>query len=101
MAKYDDDDILRLGVRPRAMVISGAVVRYISGCITRERERLARALKGHISDDPIAAIVSDEHDDLVFKWIGPGAKLDDPPKPADPLPPPDERPGGKKNRSKK
>jgi hypothetical protein len=59
-----------------------AVVNYVMGCAKRERERLARIFVAEKTGDSLAqAIVDGSLDMRVFKWVGPGALLDDPPPP--------------------
>ena len=55
---------------------------YVMGCAKRERERLARIFVAEKTGDSLAqAIVDGSLDMRVFKWVGPGAFLDDPPPP--------------------
>lgn len=46
-----------------------------------ERERIARVLESGGKPEVAAAIRDSSQDDLVFKWNGPGAPFDSPPKP--------------------
>lgn len=70
----------RLGAKG-GIVFSPALMRYVSGCVKRERERLARIF---VNDKPPAetaeAILDASMDDLVFKWNGPEVPLETPPK---------------------
>jgi len=81
MYKMDSSKMRSLGLKPGTLVIASAVMRYCAGCIKRERERLARAFADTRGPENLAkAIVSEEHDDFVFKWAGPETSLDVPPK---------------------
>jgi len=56
---------------------AGAVMRYASGCIKRERERLAKVLVKEKTPETIAkGILDNRLDDNVFKWVGPDVELD-------------------------
>jgi hypothetical protein len=69
--KIDKDEVLRLGCNPAGMARGFDLVRYVSGVVHRERERLARILPEHA-----AAILDESSDDLVFKFEGPDSPLD-------------------------
>jgi len=61
----------------------GSVVNFVMGCMKRERERIAKIFINDKSPEQVAAaIVDGSLDKKVFKWVGPGASLDDPPPPA-------------------
>jgi hypothetical protein len=82
---WDDESQRRAGIgagagAPRAF----DVVRYVAGCVQRERERVARLLRAaHVEDQLVAAVLDEADDAKVFRWRGPGAKLDDPFAPAE------------------
>lgn len=58
------------------IVTQDAVVCFIRGCITRERERLARIFESTIDPKALAQAIRDaSKDDQVFEWIGPGKRL--------------------------
>ena len=55
-----------------------AVMRYVAGCIKRERERIAAVLReGSIDSKVVDGILSDAQDREVF-WSPPGVELNDP-----------------------
>jgi hypothetical protein len=57
--------------------IAPAMMRYIVGCIKRERERLARVFINPKEGEKLAeAILDGTYDDGVFTWAGPESKLD-------------------------
>ncbi|MBX3410304.1 MAG: hypothetical protein KF859_10505 [Phycisphaeraceae bacterium] len=64
------------------VVTAGTVMNYVSGCIKRERERLAQVFVLDNSPEKTAkAIIDHTKDDLVFKWEPGGVPLDSPPRP--------------------
>lgn len=70
----------KLGVSGGGLAMTSAVIRYCTGCIKRERERLARIFAEQKSPETIAqAILDNQLDELVFKWNGPEVSLDTPP----------------------
>ncbi len=76
----DDAKRKDLGHRDGVAMSSGAM-RYTAGCIKRERERLARVFVNVKTPEQLArAILDNSMDELVFKWNGPEALLDDLPK---------------------
>lgn len=76
---YDNKWPERMGVG-NSLITAKTVVQYVSGCITRERERLARAVIVDPSAERLAqAIVDRSMDDLVFKWFPKSVGLDRPP----------------------
>jgi len=78
--KADSDWHNRLGVRG-GLVSATAVMNYVSGCIKRERERLAQVfIVGNGPEKTAAALVDHSKDDLVFKWEPGGVPLDSPPR---------------------
>jgi len=80
----DGERTTRLGVTSGPVVGGGAIMRYVSGVVTRERERLARIFVKPKEPEALAkAILDNSWDDNVFKWVGPGATLDQPPKSKD------------------
>ncbi len=61
---------------PDGLVRSSDVSTYVKGCISRERERLARIFETNDNAGDIAKAIRDRsHDDRVFEWIGSGKKL--------------------------
>jgi hypothetical protein len=57
----------------------GALMQYVGGCITRERERIARILEDHGAGAEIVAAIMDTSDDArVFMWAGPRSPLGGP-----------------------
>jgi hypothetical protein len=83
-AKYvlDDKRIETLGLKVNKDAIptaslAPALVRYIAGCIKRERERLARVFMNPKQGEKLAqAILDGTYDDRVFTWAGPEKTLD-------------------------
>jgi hypothetical protein len=68
-----------LGLMPSDLAAT-ATMRYTTGCIKRERERLARIFISPKEPDKLAkAILDASLDDKVFKWNGPETPLDTPP----------------------
>ena len=62
-----------------SIAMSGAMRNYISGCITRERERLAKIFIVEKSPERLAeAILDSRYDIQVFRWSGMGVSIDDP-----------------------
>jgi hypothetical protein len=78
---FDRPKMQELGLAGGHIAFSDAVMRYTTGCMKRERERLARIF---IVEKPPAklaeAILDASLNDKVFKWNGPEAPLDAPPK---------------------
>ena len=63
------------------LVMVGAVMNYVSGCIKRERERLAQVfILGNSPEKTATALVDHTKDDLVFKWEPGSVSLDKPPR---------------------
>ena len=63
------------------LITGGTVMNYVSGCMKRERERLAQVfILGNSPEKTAAAIVDHTKDDLVFKWEPGGVPLDQPPR---------------------
>lgn len=61
------------------MVEVTGVIRFVAGCMKRERERVARILRDDGFDtNVIDAVLSNTDDEKVFRWAGPETKLDDP-----------------------
>ena len=52
------------------------VVRYVAAVVKRKRERLARALSGHVPAGVVDRIVSEDQDAEVFRWAAPGMDPD-------------------------
>ena len=77
----NEEKIKALGARPGSLVTALSVVRYTVGVVQRERERLAAIFQANGLEEIAAGILNTEKDDLVFKWVGPGASLDKPPTP--------------------
>jgi hypothetical protein len=63
-------------------VSNSALVAYVCGVVTRERERLARAFEKNGMAKLAADIRDESLDDKVFKWAGPSGSLDAAPKSA-------------------
>ena len=60
---------------PDTIVMSGAVIRYVAGCITRERERVAKIFETETDPAKISELLrSDSEDKNIFKWTGPKSK---------------------------
>ncbi len=77
----DDEKIEDLGLKTGAVILGKASMRYLVGCMKRERERLARVfITGNGPDKLAEGILDSSMDDLVFKWNGPEAALDRLPK---------------------
>ncbi len=83
-AKYvlDESKIEALGLKVNkghiaTASLAPALLRYVAGCIKRERERLARVFVNPKDGDRLAeAILDGTYDDLVFRWAGPETTLD-------------------------
>lgn len=76
----DKAKMQELGIRTGIAPDVSAVMRYTTGCIKRERERLARIFISPKEPDKLAkAILDGSLDDKVFKWNGPETLLDTPP----------------------
>lgn len=60
----------------RGIPATVGVVRYVAGCIKRERERIARILESAASLQEAAEAIRDESmDKEIFQWRGPEATL--------------------------
>ena len=80
----DKAKMRELGLKGGALALDAAVMRYGSGCITRERERLASVFVREKTPEQIAqGILDNSLDDKVFKWAGPEMPLDAEPKTAE------------------
>ena len=80
----DESKMKEIGLGRGGVPLTGAVVRYVAGCIRRERERLARIFVVPKSPEKLAeAIMDSSLDEKVFKWAGPESPLDKPPKSLD------------------
>jgi hypothetical protein len=78
----DRPKMKELGLMPGKLATGDGTIRYVVGCIKRERERLARVFVNEKGPEKIAeAILDASLDDKVFKWIGPSATLDASPTP--------------------
>lgn len=76
---WSDNGMAKVGASGGA-VRSPDIARFVAGCMTRERERVARILEKHgFSPGAISEIRSGVDDEKVFKWAPPTGKLDDPP----------------------
>jgi len=76
----DKDKMQKLGIKTGTFTNTDATVRYIAGCIKRERERLARVFVAPKAPEKLAeAILDASFDEKVFKWCGPEGSLDVPP----------------------
>lgn len=76
----DKKKLAELGIGT-CLTTGSANVRYVAGCIKRERERLARIFVNQKAPQDVATAILDASlDDNVFKWNGPEAALDVPPK---------------------
>ena len=65
-----------LGIEKSAIPTSGALMRYTSGCMKRERERLARVFVTPKCSEKLAeAVLDGSMDDSVFQWRGPEQTL--------------------------
>ncbi|HEV7280303.1 MAG TPA: hypothetical protein VGN57_08840 [Pirellulaceae bacterium] len=64
----------------RGVPTSGALVRYVAGCMKRERERIARIVESTQDPQEVARLLRDESEDAhVFKLAGPLHKLPEKP----------------------
>ena len=80
----DDAKMKELGLEGGHIAEISSVMRYTTGCLKRERERLARILVSPKDPEKTAeAILDGTLDDKVFKWNGPEVALDVPPKSVD------------------
>lgn len=77
----DTDRMAQLGVSGGSLITAGGAMRYVAGCIQRERERLARILIRHGLEGVAADVLDTSADDNVFKFRGPEHDLDEPPCP--------------------
>lgn len=69
----NDDTLVAMGGR-RAMTTVPAIMKYVAGCIVRERERIARHLRSlNVSEEVIIAILDESEDEQVFKWRPPAS----------------------------
>ena len=58
------------------IVMSDAVITFVKGCMSRERERLARIIERETDPQKIAEAIRDSsQDEQVFEWVGAGKKL--------------------------
>jgi hypothetical protein len=58
--------------KPEALTFVGDIIRYVAGCIMRERERLARIIERESDPAKIAAAIRDSSEDVsIFAWKGP------------------------------
>ncbi len=70
-----------LGLNGGSVAFAGPSMRYLTGCMKRERERLARIFTNEKTPEKVAeAILDNSLDDKVFKWNGPESTLDAEPK---------------------
>lgn len=75
----DDAKMAELRLGDKAIAFSPAVMRYTTGCIKRERERLAKVFVNQKRSDEVArGILDPSLDDQVFRWRGPEVPLDAP-----------------------
>lgn len=80
----DDAKMKELGLAGESLPKASAVMRYLAGCIKRERERLAKIFIKEKTPEKIAqAILDGSLDEKVFKWNGPETTLDVQPKSVD------------------
>lgn len=64
----------------RGMPTSGALVRYVAGCMKRERERVARILETTQDPKEVARLLRDDSwDHEIFKLAGPLQQLPEKP----------------------
>jgi hypothetical protein len=79
VGKYEE-----LGVGEGRRIMTGqSAVNYVTGCMTRERARLARVFVEQKTPEKLAEAILDASLDMrVFQWAGPGATLDTVPKTA-------------------
>jgi hypothetical protein len=76
----DETKMQELGLSGGTIPVTEAVIRYTTGCIKRERERLAKIFISPKEPDKLAkAILDASLDEKVFKWNGPETPLDTPP----------------------
>jgi ParB-like chromosome segregation protein Spo0J len=72
--QWDDDSLIRAGVLFKGEEDAATIVRYVAGVVKRERERLARIVRGAGVDPSVAQALLDEDDDArIFRW---GAHVD-------------------------
>jgi len=59
----------------KSLLMPKAIVQYIAGVVTRERERLAVAIENNPNAADLASAIRDESQDhLIFRWQRPTAK---------------------------
>lgn len=79
--KLEKEEMEKLGLSGGHLLTAGGAMRYFTGCVKRERERLAQIFAESRSPEKIAqAILDSSMDEKVFKWNGPEIPLD-----ADPI----------------
>jgi hypothetical protein len=72
--QWDNESIAETLNAKGGVVRAPAVVRYVAGCMKRERERLAKILEGGGTPAAIAAAIRDDSEDpQVFRWAGPAS----------------------------
>ena len=77
----DEAKMEELGIKGGILALTASVMSYTTGCIKRERERLAQIfIIGKTPEALAAALVDSSKDDLVFKWNGPEVALETPPR---------------------
>lgn len=70
--KFDDKTLESIGGVPALATIPN-IMRYVAGCMKRERERLAKAVVASQSADALAKAILDDSEDMsIFRWKGPG-----------------------------
>jgi hypothetical protein len=76
---WTNDDLKATNIvdKPDSVTLIGDIIRYVAGCITRERERLARIIESETDPVKIADAIRDHSKDAsVFIWKPPTKTLE-------------------------
>lgn len=80
--KIDGEKADELGLDGDGFLIASGAMRYVSGCITRERQRLAQIFIHEKTPEQLSTSIMDGSlDDRVFQWAPPERTIDMAPKP--------------------
>src|SRR5688572_30560188 len=76
--ELDPKTIAEMGGKPGTPARLDSVMRYVHGCITRERQRVAAILERHNLADAAKVILDDGQDREVFRWAAAASGLNAP-----------------------
>ena len=76
--ELDPKKIAEMGGKPGTLVRMDSVMRYVHGCITRERQRVAAILEEHNVAGVAKGILDDGQDQEVFRWAAAATGLNAP-----------------------